>query len=580
MVYEKELRLNIAAMADAKGVDRLTPEEVNRAVAHARETARTEVERTLFTIVRRTGASSSQTMKLLFPFFAAYENTLKRWGGMAMDNPSIVSTASRTIAQVVNGQMIVDRDGNRITDAAKLQGENQTANLVVQVPEAFIKALPKSWQSVVENSFKSINIPLSSLDVITQGNPGNPGFGPYATLPAYLILKDRPELENALQPFFPVGMPQSATDIFTPSVLRRLNTVWRQDELYVRSYNQMLRYETYRYNQGLRQDVPLPTEIKDKTNKFFFLRALTSISAPFAIAPEVDFYAQTFRQLQAKYADYVDPTTGKRAYGMAEAEFLKQYPDFFEATVSLSKNEGGLEPSLQTVRNLRKYSNLMALADGKGDPELMGFLANDGDNQYTFSQAAYQWQYKHGATPGAGSAYRQNRTPGELQKEANIKRGWTEFQNLQKQITAYKIQNGITSDSDPQMEAVKGAKSLWVQAMGQNNIDWYSEYVSPDRAKYERRAQILTTAAKDKQWMAQNGDRPVIKNMVVYLETRQQIAKMLKERDAAGGSRSLDAKSNADIAYAFDLFRTNLMAGSVETEQFLNRYFANDTVVL
>ena len=583
-IYEKELRLNLAAMSDAKGITKetagLTPNEINRAVAAARETARTEVERTLFTIVRRTGASSSQTMKLLFPFFAAYENTLKRWGGMAADNPSIVSTAARTIAQVVNGQMVVDRDGNQITDATKLQGENQTANLLVQVPESFIKALPKSWQSVVENSFKNVSISLASLDVITQGNPGNPGFGPYATLPAYLILKQRPELENALQPFFPVGMPQSATDIFTPSVLRRLNTVWRQDELYVRSYNQMLRYETYRYNQGLRQDAPLPSEIEDKTNKFFFLRALTSISAPFAIAPEVDFYAQTFRNLQAKYADYVDPTTGKREPGMAEAEFLKQYPDFFEATVSLSKNEGGLEPSLQTVRNLRKYSNLMALADGKGDPELMGFLANDGDNQYTFSQAAYQWQYRHGATPGAGSAYRQSRTPGDLQKEANIKRGWAEFQNLQKQITAYKIQNGIESDNDPQMEAIKGAKSLWVQTMGQNNIDWYSEYVSPDRAKYERRAQILTVAAKDKQWMAQNGDRPVVKNMVMYLETRQQIAKMLKERDAAGGSRSLDANSNADIAYAFDLFRTNLMAGSVETEEFLNRYFANDTVVL
>ena len=579
-VYEKELRLNIAAMADAKGADKLTPDEVNRAVKSAREFARQEVERTLFTIVRRTGASSSQSMKLLFPFFAAYENTLKRWGGMAMDNPMIPATAARTIAQVVNSQMIVDRDGNRITSAEQLQGNQQTANLVVQVPQQFIDALPKGWQEVVQNSFKNVNIPLSSLDVITQGNPGNPGFGPYATLPAYLVLQQRPELENALQPFFPVGMPQSATDIFTPSVIRRLRTVWSQDELYVRSYNQMLRYETYLYNQGKRQDAPLPSEIESKTNKFFFLRALTSISAPFAIAPEIDFYAQTFRALQAQYADYVNPQTGKREYGMAEAKFLEQYPDFFEATVSLSKNEGGLEPSIQTVRNLKKHSDLMALAAGKGDPELMGFLANDGDEQYTFSQAAYQWQYNHGATPGAGSAYRQNRTPGDLQKEANIKRGWTEFQQLQAVIKAYQFQNGIESDSDPAMAVVKDAKSLWVQQKAQEKIDWYSEYISPDRAKYERRAQILTTATKDKAWMAQNGDRPVVKNMALYLETRKVISQLLKERDAAGGSRSMDAKSNADIAEAFQLFRDNLIVGSNETEQFLNRYFANDTVVL
>ena len=578
-VYEKELRLNIAAMADAKGADRLTPDEINRAVRNSRERARQEVESTLFTIVRRTGASSSQTMKLLFPFYAAYENTLKRWGGMAMNNPSIVATSARTIAQVVNGQLVVDRDGNEITDAKQLQGDS-AANLVVRVPEAFIKALPGEWQKVVENSFKNISIPLRSLDVITQGNVGNPGFGPFATLPTYLIVKNKPELEDALKPFFPVGIPQSATDIFTPSVVRRLNTVYSKNEMYVRTYNQMLRYETYLYNQGKRTDAPMPDEIESKTNKFFFLRALVSISAPFAIAPEIDFYAQTFRQLQTKYADYVDPATGKRVYGMAEAEFLKQYPDFFEATVSLSKNVGGLEPSVQTVRNLRKHSNLMALAQGKGDPELIGFLADDGDDKYTFSQAAYQWQYNQGATPGAGSTYRQNRTSNELLREANVKRGWAEFQQIQQLIKAYQIQNGITSDNDPQMAVVKDAKAQWVRAKAKENLDWYSEYVSPDRAKYARRAEILDAALKDKKWMAANGERTVVKSMALYLETRKVIAQLLEERDAAGGSRSLDAKSNSDIADAFQLFRDNLIAGSPETEKFLNRYFSNDTVVV
>jgi hypothetical protein len=579
-VYDKELRLNMAAMAEAKGADKLTPDEINRAVKNARERARQEVESTLFTIVRRTGASSSQTMKLLFPFYAAYENTLKRWGGMSMNNPSLVSTSARTIAQVVNGQMVVDKDGNEITDAQQLQGDSSTANLVVRVPEAFIKALPGEWQKVVENSFKSINIPLRSLDVITQGNVGNPGFGPFATLPTYLIVKQKPELEDALKPFFPVGIPQSITDIFTPSVVRRLNTVYSKNEMYVRTYNQMLRYETYLYNQGKRTDVPTPTEIESKTNKFFFLRALVSISAPFAIAPEIDFYAQTFRQLQNKYSDYTDPETGKRVYGMAEAEFLKQYPDFFEATVSLSRNVGGIEPSIQTVRNLRKHSNLMALAQGKGDPELIGFLADDGDDKYTFSQAAYQWQYAHGATPGAGSTYRQNRTSNELLKDANVKRGWAEFQQIQQLIKAYQIQNGITSDNDPQMKAVKEAKALWIQTKAKENLDWYSEYVSPDRAKYARRAEILDSALKDKKWMTQNGERAVVKSVALYLETRKVIAQLLEERNAAGGSRSLDAKSNSDIADAFQLFRDNLIVGSPEMEKFLNRYFSNDTVVV
>lgn len=577
-VYEKELRLNMAAMAEIKGSERLTGEEVNRAVRSARERSRQEVEKTLFTIVRRTGASSSQVMRLLFPFYAAFENTAKRWGGMIANDPSVVTTAARTIAQVVNGQLVVDRDGNEITDATQITGGN--ANLVVRVPQAFINSAPKSWRPIIEDSFKNINIPLTSLDVITQGQAGNPGFGPFAVLPAYLILKQQPSLEKAMEPFFPAGMPQNAMELFTPSALRRMNTVWTKNELYVRTYNQMLRYETYRFNQGERTDSPTVKEIEERTNKFFFLRALTAISAPFAISPEMDFYQQTFRQFQAQYANYKDPVTGEPVYGKAEAEFLKMYPDFFEATISLSKNEGGLEPSVGVVQNLEKYTNLMAIASAKGDPELMGFLADDKDGQYTFSQAAYQWQYNNGPAPGKGSAYRKNRPAGEILVEANIKRGWTEYQKMQTAITAYRLQNGITDDKDPQMNIVKEAKSLWIRDMAKANLDWYSVYSSPDRAKYARRAEIMKTALKDKKWMADNGDRAVVKNIALYLEARDAIAGLLEQRDAAGGSRSLTAKANADVAQALDTYTTQLMKDSPEFEQFINRYFANDSVVI
>jgi hypothetical protein len=576
-VYDRQLRNNIASISAAKGGEHLTAEELNRAVTSAREKSRQEVEKTLFTIVRRTGASSSQTMKLLFPFYAAFENTAQRWGGMAAENPSIVSNTARTIAQVVNGQTVIDQNGNEIKDATKIGGN---ANLVVRVPQGFIDSLPSSWRGIVNDSFKNINIPLSSLDVITQGQPGNPGTGPFAVLPAYLILKNQPSLENAFSVFFPAGIPQSASDLFTPSALKRLGTVWKKDELYVRTFNQMLRYETYRYNNGERTDAPTVAEVTSRTNKFYLLRALTSISMPFAIAPEVDFYRQQYLQLQQKYADYVDPVTGKREYGKADAEFLKMYPDYFEATVSLSKNPGGIEPSLGTVSNLKKFSNLMAVASSKGDPELIGFLANDGDNKYTFSQAAYQWEYSHGAAPGAGSNYLQNRTAGEIVTEANVKKGWTEFQALQKEINTYKIQNGIVSDTDPQMQKINWAKQQWLQWQAKNNLDWYSQYAAPDRAKYARRAEILLAATKDHKWMTQNGNRPVVKNMVMYLDVRQQLQTELEKRYQAGGSRSLTAKQNGDLAWALDQFRTQLIAGSNETESFLNRYFANDTVVI
>jgi hypothetical protein len=504
-------------------------------------------------------------MSLMFPFYKAYENTIKRWGGIVTENPSVLTDISRTIAQVVNGQLVVDQDGNRIEDATQI---GAGGNLVIQVPQGFINSLPASWKPIVENSFKNINIPLQSLDVITQGQPGNPGAGPYLVAPAYLILKSRPELEEAFEPLFPAGQPQSVTDLFTPAVVRRLTTMWTQDELYVRTFNQMLRYETYNYNSGKR-DEPTLDEITDKTNKFFLLRALTSISAPFAIAPEMDFYQRAFRQFQEQYGA-----------GEAEAKFLEMYPDYFEATVSLSKSPGGLEANVQTVRNLKKYGNLMAAAEASDNPELIGFLANDFDGQYTFSQAAYQWQYRKGAYPGSKNTYRQNRNPAELVRDANIKRGWTEFGRIMDGIDAFKIQNGISSDRDPRLANHLEAKRLWVKATAEVNFDWYSEYISPDRGKYERRARVLETALQDKAWMTANGNRPVVKSLAVYLDVRKKIAAVLAQRDRLGGSASLEAKSNADVSDVFSAIKTQLVAESPEFGEFFNRYFINDSVVV
>ncbi len=569
VVYKENVKRNIDGIAKARGTDKLTGDEIARAERAAREEARREVERTLFTIVRRTGASSSQVMRLLFPFYAAYENTLMRWGGIVAENPQVVTTAARTIAQIVNGQLIVDQEGNRITDTKQL-GEGGMANLVVQVPDAFIKALPGEWQDVAENAFKRVNIPLSSLDVITQGQAGNPGFGPYAVFPAYLILRQRPEFEEAFKPLFPAGMPNSASEIFLPSTVRRLKTMWSKDEMYVRTFNQMLRYETYNYNTGKRQDVPTVDEITSKVNKFYMLRSLTAISAPFAISPEVDFYQQVFRQFQNQYTEP----------GEAEAKFFEMYPDFFEATVSLSKNPGSLEANLDTVRNLRKFSGLMATAEAKGEPELMGWLANDFDGKYDFSQAAYQWQYRTGSYPGSANTYRQNRNPAELIKDANLKRGWTEYRKIQDVIDAFKIQNGIGSNRDPLLEQYNNAKRQWLDYMAQNNPDWYAAYMSPDRGKYMKRADVLEQAFQNKAWMAQNGDRAVVKAVALYLDARKKIGQALLQRDQMGGSRSLDANSNDDLAELWDKFVTQLGAESPEFSDFYNRYFPNDPVVI
>jgi hypothetical protein len=476
-----------------------------------------------------------------------------------------VTNVARNLTRLVENATIVDGEGNEIK---RPQDVSRDAFILTRLPDAFIKALPAEWQEVAETAMSRIQIPMASLDVVMQAEPFNPGFGPFAVLPAYGILKKRPEFEDAFAEMFPVGMPNSASDIFVPAAVRRLKSMWTEDDAYVRTFNQMMTYEAYKFNQGLRDDVPESSEIADMTNKFFTLRAISSLTMPFAISPETDFYRQKFRQFRDQYGQE------------AEAKFLEQFPEFFEATISLSKNTGGVEASIGTVQNLKKHRDLMAMAAAQGESDLIGFLADDGDGKYTFSEAAYKWQSENGAFPGSKDSYRRNRNAAEVQREANLKRGWTEFRKVMDKIDAYKIQNGITDDKDPRVKALNDVKTQWARAMGEQNPQWFAEYMSPDRGKYMRRAEVLKEALSNKKWMNQFGDRPVVRSMAVYLDARDKVAEILDARRKAGGAYTLSANANEDIAAVWSAFVTQLKAESPEFADFINRYFTNDTVVV
>lgn len=561
-LYDKRMKQEIARRIELGETD-ISLAEMNALANNVRNNVRVEVERTLFTIKRRTGAS--QSLSMIFPFYAAWENTLKRWGGIAAESPEAIAKASRAIAIGLNSMDVRDAQGNPVD---KIDADSY---LLFKTPEWFIKALPKEWENVAQTAFTSVRIPLRSLDIIFQGEPLNPGFGPYVAFPANQILKRQPRLEEILRPIFPVGVPQSDASIFLPAAARRLASLGNQDEQYVRTFNQILRYELYKYNQGLREEQPGVQEIEEMTKQYYILRTLTSLISPAAITPQsdYDFYIQQLRSLREEYG-----------IKEADAKFLQMYPDFAEATLSLSTNPASVEPSYGVVDNLKKYKGLMADAAAAGETNLIGWLADDGDGKYDFSQAAYQWQYKNGPFPGEADTYRTNRNPETLARDANIKRGWLSYRQIQDEMKAYMIQNGIPSETDPRMKQFKDAKSVWLQAMYESNPDWYAEYISPDRGKYIRREQVLLNAFNDEQWMAQNGNRPVVRAAAQYLDMRSQVREFLLARKEAGGSKSLDADANSDVKLAFDAFVTQLETESPEFSDFVNRYFPNDPVVI
>ena len=156
-------------IAKAKGTDKLTAEELNNAIRGAREDARKTVEQTLFTIVRRTRASSSQVMQLLFPFYAAYENTAKRWAGIVAENPQAVAI-KRYLFEILKerygkNEKFIDRLASNITTKEDYESLGAFITDIYEI--GFLKAV-KEYKEQFEKMGMRVN-------VVAEEKPKDPG---------------------------------------------------------------------------------------------------------------------------------------------------------------------------------------------------------------------------------------------------------------------------------------------------------------------------------------------------------------------------------------------------------------------
>jgi hypothetical protein len=121
---------------------------------------------------------------------------------------------------------------------------------------------------------------------------------------------------------------------------------------------------------------------------------------------------------------------------------------------------------------------------------------------------------------------------------------------------------------------------MMVADMTNRNKDWAADYYSVDRGKWIYRMQSMTTMLSDPTWMKENGNRPVVQSIAVYLNLRSQIARELASRKAYGMSSTLTAKDNSDLDGLWNQTIAQLLQGSGEFEDFYNRFLQNDPVTL
>ena len=548
----------------------LTLDEINNLRRDSVEATRREVNKTLFTIIRKSYAG--EKMRFIMPFFNAWENTIRRWSGLTKENPAVVARAGQIVSSLRNQPNVVDQDGNPTTEFSY---ENK---IVVPMSEGAITAISKIpvWGKGMAEAIRAtgtqVSIPIRSMDVIMQGEV-IAGFGPVVTLPVNEIVKLKPDLEDivtsSVLPVLPFGPQEGSLRQLFPPAAQKLASLAGQDELWSRTFNTVYRYELIRYNLGERETMPQLSEVAELTSNFYKVRILSNLVMPFAAQYDspLSFYTQQFRRLQEVYgAD-------------AEVLFLQMYPEMGPALVSASYNPTGAQASQAAFQNIQKYKGLIGKI-GQTTPEMIGFLVNDPDGKYDFSEAVYAWQYGNAPVPGSTENYRERRNPAELKKDANVKVGWIEFRKNMNLLDSQLQAQGYESYNESGAEELQTLKQMMVADLTRRNQDWAADYYSVDRGKWIYRMESMRTMLSDPKWMAENGRRPVVQSIAVYLNMRTQIARELANRKAYGMASTLTAEDNTDLDGLWNSTIAQLKAGSPEFEDFYNRFLQNDPVTL
>lgn len=572
-VYRSEMqqRANIAlSLKRSKLMDNnaeLTIDEINGLRKDAIESTRKEVNKTLFTIMRKSYAG--EKMRYLMPFFNAWENTIRRWATLSKDNPVAVAKAGQITASLSNQNNVLDKDGNP-TD--KFSYDN---TIVLPMPETFMQTMEKipggsGLAAAIRSAGSQVSIPIKSMDVMFQGE-ATAGFGPVVAIPAQYLEIMRPDLEGVLQQVLPYGASDSPIKTLLPPALQKATELWSvtRDGSWSRTFNTVYRYELIKYRLGDRQTEPTFQEVQDLTNNMYKVKALSNLALPFAAQYDspLGWYTQQYHRLQQVYG------------GQADALFLQMYPEMAEATISSSLNNTSVQASQNAVKNIGKYKGLISKI-GTTTPEMIGFLVNDPSGKYDFSQAAYQWQMRNTPVPGSIDTFRGQRNPALLKQDANKKMGWIDYRKAMDYLDQQLFAQGFTSYSEAGAEELNLAKQAYTQQLAQTNKDWAADFYSVDKGKWIYRMQSIQTILTDPQWMKDNGNKQVVGAIATYYSTRTQIARELASRKAGGGSGTLTSQDNADLEGLWNSTIATLKQESLEFSDFYNRFLQNDPVTL
>jgi hypothetical protein len=543
---------------------RLGAEEIRLVQNQARKYALDQVRRTLYDFADQ--SEFAHMLRFLSPFYVAWQEAFVKWAGLAVENPAFIARGRLLWQSPERAGLVVDEHGNEV-------GLGQDTGDTITYPdgttseigrERFVRLpLPKGLNRIV--GLEGVETQGEVLFSKRSANfllEAAPGFGPVVTVPVADIVRERPQLEDAVRFVLPYGPGDSTLDALLPSTARRAlqSAQGEEDRVFRNTALRILNDAVTDYRLGKRPDAPTWAEAQEKAQALNKIRTVASYVMPVLPGFKSPYqpYLDKYRRLRAQ-----DPEN-------AEARFLdEEGEEFFALTQSFTKSADGVPPTQEAYAARSEYRDLI-----EQYPQVGRLIVGDESATGAFASSVYRAQLGSKVGPLSNDNQREALSVEEIVDGPNVRQGWIDFRRAMDAIEATRVERGLPNLRVKAAEDLAEVKRQFIDRLKDKFPEWYDDFSVVDRNAEAKKLQALRAVAGDER-LAQ---RPDIAGLRLYLQIRDYFTALLAYRNDQGGSAQLDATSNVDVATAWDTIKSALAERNPAFAPVLYRYLDRDNL--
>lgn len=548
-MYKHRLTDAVQRFIATRGRD-ITLDEAQTLMEGAMRGARKDMQNILYDVSRFNDAG--HTLRFVSPFFNAWFNAMSSWSKLFIENPNLMGRMYQAKRALWNSPLAVDTATGQRADVNTPW--DQTA-FVVHLPKGLAGHL--GGLSDIPVDAKTLISP-TYVDAI-----GNPGFGPVVSIPVNQIVKDHPSLMNdaVVRSMLNNMVSKDSMSQLLPSGARDVQTLSQilagspdSSRQYAQTVWSIYQDQAYDHLNGKKQWQPNWPDIEAQAKYLTVLDLVANRLMPLGFKP-----APAHANLIEEYHAMLDKDPKN-----ALQDFYNKYgPQGMAFTQSLTTDPTGIPATVGADKLVNKYSQLLSQY-----PELGSVIVGP-DGNGNFDQMAYDWQVAKGL--------RQQLTPQDAAKHANINLGWAQYSQHHAAAMAQLAAKNIPSLNAPAARQIKAGLTNFVARLGDPNDplynqDWYDNYTSFNQNTYQDRLRGLLNGIAQEPGLLANVTRSDVRTLNAYAQERDLIYAQLQQRK----NKSINAATNQGIARQLDNWVGEHMLADTKFGTLYERYLSKD----